>query len=175
MDALARNAIRIGFDPQGLCQDELISPLNVRGPLLLSDGSSPSSSSQIITLKWRDETKKSQGCPESLAPTLLQRMVLHHPWIDLFPFPTFRDNMLAAIQLGVLDDDELCVDLIEFAGGADGSEPALIVWGEAWDWRSWEVTAGFLRKWGWLAKGCEEMVVATNYWREKRGEKRIVF
>ncbi|PKS13061.1 hypothetical protein jhhlp_000402 [Lomentospora prolificans] len=167
IDALARNAIRIGFDPNGLCDDDLISPLNYRGPPL-PDGS-------LVMLKWRDDARRGADCPQALAPTHLQRTVLHHPWIDLFPFPQFRDNVLTSIQAGILDDDELCLDLIEFAGGADGRAPALIVWGEASDWRSWEVTGEFLRKWGWLVRGCAEMVAATNYWRQKRGETRIIF
>lgn len=44
-----------------------------------------------------------------------------------------------------------------------------------YDPRAWEATVPFLRKWGWVVRECRELLVSTNYWREKRGEKRLVF
>jgi hypothetical protein len=38
---------------------------------------------------------------------------------------------------------------------------------------NWEVSPGFLRKWGWLLNGCEEMLRATDEWRESRGEASL--
>jgi hypothetical protein len=35
------------------------------------------------------------------------------------------------------------------------------------------LSTGFLREWGWVAEGCEEMVMASDVWRERRGEGRI--
>ncbi|GFN18691.1 hypothetical protein AtubIFM55763_007627 [Aspergillus tubingensis] len=49
-----------------------------------------------------------------------------------------------------------------------------IVWGEPHCKESWEVTPGFLRKWGWVVEGCvEEVVRWSNYWRVGRGEGEI--
>lgn len=35
---------------------------------------------------------------------------------------------------------------------------------------SWEAIVALFRKWGWLLTGCLEILEATNYWRENRGE-----
>ncbi|OJJ73453.1 hypothetical protein ASPBRDRAFT_205697 [Aspergillus brasiliensis CBS 101740] len=53
-----------------------------------------------------------------------------------------------------------------------------IVWGEPHCKESWEVTPGFLRKWGWVVQGCvEEVVECSNRWRVRRGEGviRVVY
>ena len=49
----------------------------------------------------------------------------------------------------------------------------LIVWGEPWDTSGWEVTPGFVRKWTWALKGCEELIETSNRWRAARGEDPI--
>jgi hypothetical protein len=49
----------------------------------------------------------------------------------------------------------------------------LIVWKEPWDVQSWEITPGFLQKWGWAVVGCDEMLRATNRWRAERGEESL--
>ena len=50
----------------------------------------------------------------------------------------------------------------------------MIVWSEAWDPRSWEVTQGFVRKWGWLLGGCGDLIEASNWWRARRDEPPLV-
>ncbi|UPL03079.1 hypothetical protein LCI18_014013 [Fusarium solani-melongenae] len=110
--------------------------------------------------------------PPSLRPTALQRTVPHHPWIDLFPIPQMRDNILRSFNR--LDMDDLCGDLLDVKPGLDG-KPNLIVWGDPWDPRGWEASVLFLRKWGWMLRGCLDVLQATNYWRERRGEGKILF
>lgn len=139
LNALAKNAVMMGFPPEGLCRDEFVSPYTEEGPRLPNFPISLSS------------------CP------------------DLFPFPRFRDNMLQGLDAGIFEEDELCMDLLYVDAEDLDDKPALIAWGESWDFRGWEVSVSFLRKWGWLIRGCPEMVEWTNYWREKRGEKRLVF
>ncbi|KAH7353189.1 hypothetical protein B0T11DRAFT_286405 [Plectosphaerella cucumerina] len=160
LDALARNALAIGFPVEGLCADHFDSPFTCQGP-----GPNPESESDVFT-----------GSLQSLAPTVLQRTVRHHPWIDLFPLPRFRDNILLALEAGVIDEDELCGDLlnVEDANRSTDTKPSLLVWGEPSDARGWEASITFLRKWAWLAQGCPELVEGTNHWRTKRGEKRLV-
>ncbi|KAI8169724.1 Aryl-alcohol dehydrogenase [Colletotrichum sp. SAR 10_70] len=108
--ALAHNAAAMGFPPQGLCREDSISSYNLSGPLELE--------SFDLTTPGR----------ESLRPTNLQRRVLHHPWIDLFPFPIFRDNVLLAMESGLVDDDQLCADILEVKDEDLASRPSLIVW-----------------------------------------------
>jgi hypothetical protein len=128
-----------------------ISPFTKQGPML------------GLTSQGRVEW------PVSLQPTELQTSVDHHPWIDLFPWPRLRDNMLQAFEsLKVGDEDELCHDVSDYDGA-----PSLIIWGSPWDPRGWEVSTKFLQKWAWLLSGCVDLLGATNYWRAKRGERLI--
>lgn len=55
------------------------------------------------------------------------------------------------------------------------SQGGLLVWGDSWMIESWEMTEGFVRKWGWLLdEGCDEIVRSTNRWREGRGEDALI-
>lgn len=149
---LARNAEILGvtaqyYDWYG------ISPLNKQGPLLGSEAAA----------QW----------PAGLRPTDLQSSIEHHPWLDLFPWPKVRNNMLQAFQrCEPIDyEDELCHDVCEY--NHLDRRPILIVWGPSEDYRNWEIDPIFLEKWGWLLSGCYEVFETTNYWRVKRGEKPL--
>lgn len=147
-NALVQNGIALGFSD--LWQRKgVISPFSIIGPVQSCD-----------------------SYPLNLQPTALQRTVPHHPWIDLFPIPQMRDNIL--LSLRHLDMDELCGDLLDVKPGLDG-KPSLIVWGDPWDLRGWEATPLFLQKWGWMLEGCRDILQATNHWRESRGEDKILF
>jgi hypothetical protein len=131
------------------------------------DGISPFSKEGI-----NNEYPSSLEWPVNLLPTRLQCSMEHHPWVDVFPWPKMRDNMLQAFQYPeVCDEDQLCREIVEY--GDENSEPLLIVWGDACNPQNWEVTPEFLRKWGWLLNGCEEFLDATNRWRVKRSEVPI--
>ena len=119
-----------------------------------------------------------QPSPRSLAPTNLQLRIPHHPWIDLFPLPRMRDNLLAVTCASEIlteeEEEQLWADLVEW--GSFGTEAAgLIVWGNPWDPRNWEATIPFLKRWGWVLHGCDEILDATNYWRHQRGERPLRF
>lgn len=157
LNGLARNATKMGFPVEGLCRDEYISPFNYDGP------NHPSLARPV-----------SQS-PKCLQPTALQFQIQHHPWIDLFPFPRVRDNMLQALAAEYFDEDELCSDLLNVQDNRTCEKPSLILWGESSDERGWEASVAFLKKWGWLAWGCVELIDATNYWRASRGERPLVF
>jgi hypothetical protein len=59
--------------------------------------------------------------------------------------------------------------------GSTGTQDGLQVWGDSWRIESWEMTEGFVRKWGWLLdERCEAIVRATNRWREERGEDILI-
>ncbi|KAE8389427.1 hypothetical protein BDV23DRAFT_184501 [Aspergillus alliaceus] len=110
--------------------------------------------------------------PPSLRPTLIQRTIPHHPWLDFFPFPRMRDNLIAAGN--TLDDDDLCHDLMAF-WDTRNTGATLLVWGEPWDPKNWEVTEGFCKKWGTMLWGCSELLVSTNCWRMRRWEKPLAW
>ncbi|KAH7138457.1 hypothetical protein B0J11DRAFT_574440 [Dendryphion nanum] len=157
ISALVRNATTLGVLEEFYMCDS-ISGFNKQGPDLGT--TSP----------------YSMNCPTSLHPTPLQIVVEHHPWIDLFPSPRMRDNILHALET-VEDcdkwEDDLCHDVCQYN---DAEEKAgLIVWGDPGDPLSWEASPGFLKKWGYLLNGCVDIIRATNYWRRKRGEKPLSF
>ncbi|RBR01661.1 hypothetical protein FVER53590_25487 [Fusarium verticillioides] len=147
-NALVQNGIALGFSDRWQ-RKGVISPFSIIGSLEPCD-----------------------SYPENLQPTALQRTVRHHPWIDLYPIPKMRDNILPSLQH--LDKDELCSDLLDVKPGLD-EKPSLVVWGDPWDIRGWEASDLFIQKWGWMLEGCRDILQATNYWRESRGEDKMLF
>ena len=147
--AMAKNATIMGFKREILCVEGSISPFNYSGP------------SQIPI-----------SYPRSLEPTLVQQNIVHHPWLDVFPFPNFRNNVIQACAANIMDDGDLCADISEI--NQENTEKAsLIVWGESSNPECWEASILFFRKWGWLLNGCPEVLEATNRWRQSRGEKLL--
>ncbi|GFF30051.1 hypothetical protein IFM51744_01013 [Aspergillus udagawae] len=121
----------------------------------------------------------------------------HSNWIDMFPFPEIRDNLIR--WEAYFDPLELLRDLVgeavndnqslthsperlgpnvgqtliqgDYDDTVTSGRNGLIVWGEPHMKESWEVTPGFLKKWPWVVEGCEELVKFSNYWRAIRGEE----
>lgn len=139
----------------------------------------------------------SGNIPDSLRPTQLQRSTPHEVWIDILPSARMRDNAIAAVAEGRLRNEDLCADILRGicgekkgqgrtvesrsgpggGGDDDKDEARMIVWKDPWDPTGWEVTEGFLRKWGFLLRGDgeDDMVRATNRWRALRGEDPIIW
>ena len=154
--ALARNAALLGFNNEWLMK-----------------GTKSSFRKQGL----HSNTTTTAALPDNMRPTDLQRSVPHHPWIDLLPLPRMRDNFLCAAQaqVGTVDEDAMCRDIVDVGAGEGIEHAALVVWGDAWDPGAWEATEGFLRKWGWLLEGCEELLEGTNRWRRERGLRPFRF
>ncbi|RYC61418.1 hypothetical protein CHU98_g4803 [Xylaria longipes] len=119
---------------------------------------------------------KPELLPSTLLPTTLQQTVPHGNWIDLFPFPEGRDRLIRAA--GTFDEDELWADCIGglYEGFPDDEveRRGMIAWSPPWDISGWEMSEGFLRKWGWLFKGLPGALEATNRWRMERCEEPFV-
>jgi hypothetical protein len=107
----------------------------------------------------------------NMLPTTLQKNNEHHTWIDLFPCPLMRDNLVRAGN--EWDDEDLCTDVMGFWDGGSPDPQGLIVWGDPSDIRNWELQPGFVKKWGWIVRGCSEIIRSTNQWRAKRGERPL--
>lgn len=155
--AFISNISALGLTMDWMRDDDTLSPFNTLRPDLPVYNSEGSSSSTTTI-------------PPNLLPTQLQRTVPHHPWLDFFPLPQIRDNLLRAGNS--FNDEELCVDVLGF-WDLSGGEKSLIVWGDPWDPYGWEVTEAFVKKWGWVVRGCTEILRSTNHWREKRGERKL--
>ncbi|TDZ29751.1 hypothetical protein C8035_v004219 [Colletotrichum spinosum] len=153
LNAFVRNSDALGMAHLWLVCDA-VSPVCQSGPMLGS------------------HTQGFVSCPENLRPTRLQLEVAHHPWIDLLPVPRFRDNIIrGCLVTRRFDEDDLWYDVVE---PKDGQSPAMVTWGNnPWDARGWEATGEFLRKWGFLLEGCEQILASTNFWRARRGERRL--
>ncbi|KAL7900809.1 hypothetical protein HDV63DRAFT_369713 [Trichoderma sp. SZMC 28014] len=53
-----------------------------------------------------------RSMPPSFMPTKMQQEVPHPGWIDLFPSPQLRDNLILAVVEFNVDEDEILEDLI---------------------------------------------------------------
>ncbi|OJJ66184.1 hypothetical protein ASPBRDRAFT_138530, partial [Aspergillus brasiliensis CBS 101740] len=149
--AFLDNISSLGLVADGICELNILSPFNLHGPVPVTQ--------TVATI------------PPSLRPTLYQRSVPHHPWLDFFPFPKVRDNLLS--RQGRYSKHEFCLDILGF-WNPDAVDNMLLVWGEPYDPSNWEVTEGFIKKWGWVILGCPEILQSTNRWRGKRGERPIL-
>lgn len=112
--------------------------------------------------------------PPELLPTELQIATPHEYWIDIFPCPAMRDNLIRLYRQ--FDAHDLQRDLSKslYEGFVDGEQRGCMIWGEPWTVHGWEVSTGFVRKWGFLLKGCSDLVASTNRWRESRGEDPLI-
>ncbi|CAI7669428.1 unnamed protein product [Penicillium manginii] len=147
--AIHENIFAIGMTPKWMQDDDSISIFNLSQPSF-----------------------SIQGIPPCLRPSYIQLHVPHHPWLDFFPFPRMRDCMILAGDS--FDDDDLCHDLMAF-WDTRNTAATLLVWGNSWEAKNWEVTEGFARKWKWLLLDSPELLISTNRWRRSRGEKPFVW
>ncbi|KAK1710035.1 uncharacterized protein BDZ83DRAFT_591629 [Colletotrichum acutatum] len=146
---LMENMKTLGITMPMICDDDCVSPF----------GSDPMYNANTT---W--------NIPYFLKPTETQLTTVHHPWLDFLPLPRMRDNLIKAGD--DWDDEALCLDMVG-DGDAPSGKGGMILWGEPWDPHSWEVTEDFVEKWRWILEGCEEIIRSSNYWRAKRGEKRM--
>ena len=80
--------------------------------------------------------------PDTLRPTPLQLTTVHPQWIDRFPFPKMRDNMITL--LSIIDEEEFLGDL--FCLTSFTVEPGAA----SWDPTAWKISKEFGAKWGYL-------------------------
>lgn len=146
--ALMENTRILGLRSDQL-HDDAISPFNTAGP-------------------WQDDSLHT--LPINLQPTVIQRSIPHHPWLDLLPVPQMRDNL---IIVGDFEDEtQLCLDMKGY-GSTRSGRSGIIVWSDPWDPAGWEITEPFARSWGWVIRGCYDLAHSTNRWRAKRNERPL--
>lgn len=89
---------------------------------------------------------KSSPCeahiPEALHPTPLQLTTLHQLWIDRFPFPKMRDNMISLNR--IFHEEDFLEDLFNMQSFE--IRPG----GKCWDPSAWKMGKIFGQKWGYL-------------------------
>ncbi|RYP51421.1 hypothetical protein DL768_003207 [Monosporascus sp. mg162] len=167
-----------------LCPDHLITLLQFNALRALAINRTLISGILVTPLDCDEEIihvipypTKPELLPLALLPTPLQQVVPHDGWIDMFPCPEARDRLIRAA--GTFDEDELWADCIGglYEGFPDDEveRRGIIAWSPPWDMTGWEISEGFLRKWGWLFEGVPGVFEATNRWRMERGEEPFVF
>ncbi|CAM1509569.1 Fc.00g033080.m01.CDS01 [Cosmosporella sp. VM-42] len=163
-----------------LCPDHLITLLQYNALRALAVNRTLISGILVTPLDCDEEVihvipypNKPELLPSALLPTTLQQTVPHGDWVDLFPCPDARDRLIRAA--GTFDEDELWADcsggLYEGFPDDEVERRGMIAWSPPWDITGWEMSEGFLRKWGWLFKGLPGPLAATNRWRMERGEE----
>lgn len=163
-----------------LCPDHLITLLQFNALRAMAVNRTLISGILVTPLDCDEEVihvipypTKPELLPSTLLPTTLQQTVPHGDWIDMFPYPEGRDRLIRAA--GTFDEDELWADCIGglYEGFPDDEieRRGIIAWSPPWDITGWEMSEGFLRKWGWLFKGLPGWLEATNRWRMERGEE----
>ncbi|KFA74869.1 hypothetical protein S40288_06468 [Stachybotrys chartarum IBT 40288] len=143
----------------------------------------------------------SKRLPRNMHPTLLQSNSLHSTWLNLLPCPRMRDNMIR--REAQFDHFELAYDIVgdfmdlshffrpSIREPGTGTRPekllmsepraethsrkGLVLWGEPHEIENWEVTPGYVQKWGWTLQGCRGLLEATNRWRRLRDEEMLDF
>lgn len=149
--ALIENIRVLGLTSEDL-DDEAISPFNTTGP------------------RQRHKLIEESSLPNDLQPTVVQRAILHHPWLDLLPIPSMRGNLIRAGE--TYDEERLCLDM-KGHGSMDTGKTGIMVWRDPWDSSGWEVSESFARDWSWVIWGCEDLFRSTNFWRAQRGERPL--
>ncbi|KAF5004742.1 hypothetical protein FDECE_8787 [Fusarium decemcellulare] len=109
-----------------------------------------------------------------LRPTDSQLTFGHHPYVDVVPFRSFRENIMKALMHDppLIDEDMLCHDLL--AGGftcwGSGHNPLGMGAAVPWDARSWEPSVWFLLKYRQLTGGWDdEMWKSARWWHSLMG------
>jgi len=111
----------------------------------------------------------------SLRPVELQHQVAHDPVIDTIPHPRLRFNVLRGIAAGQVNATAFsqCIRGSGALVASDGvwRRSGLVLWSTPDSLDSWELSENFVKEWGSLLQGCEDLIAATNAWRSRRGER----
>ena len=115
--------------------------------------------------------------PQHYQPLPSQRLIKHHPVIDLLPWPAVRNKLLFTLSLpadarpprakGAIPDVimNLKFDMMDASGG-------IRVWGQdPFNQDNWEIGQRFFEYWWWALDN--EVVGQSNKLRVGRGEERL--
>lgn len=67
---------------------------------------------------------------------------------------------------------ELICDCLDLTATDDAY---MIVWGDPWDAAQWELSPSFFVRWGFLLKGCQDMIHHTKVWRSRKNAPQLEF
>ncbi|GAQ05425.1 hypothetical protein ALT_2746 [Aspergillus lentulus] len=141
-------------------------------PSLLSGSSSPSS-----TASSHDGADEVIELPRHLQPTTSQRLIPHHPILDLLPWPSTRDKLIQVFHLPPEMRPKSAQDpigLLRFVYDMEdvSGEGIKVRGGDPFAPEAWEVGQVVFERWWWAFDG--EIVERSNYVRRERGKNQLV-
>ncbi|RGP62074.1 hypothetical protein FSPOR_9532 [Fusarium sporotrichioides] len=118
---------------------------------------------------------KFRALSPDLRPTDKQLVFGHHPYVDVIPFKSFRENLIRALENDppIIDEGVLCHDILSggFTCWGSGRNPHGMGAGVPWDSRCWEPSVWFLMKYRQLAGDWDgELWKSARWWHSARGE-----
>lgn len=163
--ALRANAELLGISFQKLVDPNSVSLFYSKTPL------TPEATELVLSQRF-------QHVKPHLRPTALQLTHSHHPYVDLFPCPIFRQRLIEVLSTDppMIDESDLCADFgnggLICWGSRLGGSPGATGSGAPWDIRSWEAQPWFLKKWWFLVGGADgPLFQQSRWWHELRGDR----
>ncbi len=134
-------------------------------------GSSSSSSSS----PHNNATDALALLPTNWRPTRAQRMIPHHPILDVMPWPAVRERLIGIFSLPFEVRPLTAADplaLIQFVYDLEDGAEGLRVWGsDPYDASCWEIGQLVFERWWFVFD--REVVDQSNRWREMRGASKL--
>jgi hypothetical protein len=131
-------------------------------PVLSTSATSPASSVDLTEL------------PSHLRPTRTQRMIAHHPIIDLLPWPSTRDKLIQVFHLPVslrppTAQDPMGLLRLVYDMEDGGGEGMRIIGDDPFEPSVWEIGQVVFERWWWAFE--ISVVERSNRARGNRGER----
>jgi hypothetical protein len=141
-------------------------------PSLLSGSSSPSP-----TASSPDGTDDVIELPRHLEPTTSQRLIPHHPILDLLPWPSTRDKLIQVFHLPPEMRPKSAQDpigLLRFVYDMEdvSGEGIKVRGGDPFAPEAWEVGQVVFERWWWAFDG--EIVERSNCVRRESGKDQLM-
>lgn len=113
--------------------------------------------------------------PPNLRPTPLQRAEIHHPILDLLPWPTVRDKLIRVFSIPMEMRPGVAAKptaLVDFVYDIEDSAEGVRIWGDdPYSDRNWEVGEKVFKGWWWAFD--TDVVERSNIMRELRGARLL--
>ena len=109
--------------------------------------------------------------PANLRPTANQRLIPHHPVLDVLAWPTVRDKMILVFSQPPEVRPPIAASpmaLIDFVYDVEDSAEGVRIWGDdPYNAENWEAGEAVFKKWWWALDS--NIIGKSNDWRKERG------
>ncbi|PGH06523.1 hypothetical protein GX51_02348 [Blastomyces parvus] len=152
---------------------DAVSPFYTGPAGLQSPSNSPSASPSPSSLFTKAAL---EGLPAHLQPTPTQRLIPHHPILDLFPWPTTRDKLIqvfsmpADLRPASASHPMAMMNLVYDI--EDPAEGMRVSGGDPFDLDVWEVGQIVFERWWWAFE--TRVIELSNRSRRSRGQQGLV-